>query len=51
MSKREICAFTLRIPVEMKVRLDMLAHKDHRSTNNLITKILQDFLSEQDVKK
>ena len=51
MSKQEICAFTLRIPIEMKVRLDMLAHKDHRSTNNLITKILQQHLDEQNEKK
>jgi predicted transcriptional regulator len=51
MKKEDICAFTLRIPVSLKIRLDILASKKKRSTNNLITVILQDYMDNQDAKK
>ena len=51
MKKEDICAFTLRIPSSLRIRLDILASKEKRSTNNLITVILQDYIDNQDVKK
>jgi predicted transcriptional regulator len=44
MKKEDICAFTLRIPDTLKIRLDILASKERRSTNNLITVILQEYI-------
>ena len=46
-----MCAFTLRIPDTLKIRLDILATKERRSTNNLITVILQEYMDNQDAKK
>ena len=51
MKKEEICAFTLRIPDTLKIRLDILASKERRSTNNLITVILQEYIDNKDAKK
>ena len=51
MAKEDICAFTLRIPDTLKIRLDILASKERRSTNNLITVILQEYIDNKDVKK
>lgn len=50
MAKEDICAFTLRIPDTLKIRLDILASRERRSTNNLITVILQEYVDNQDVK-
>lgn len=51
MKKEDICAFTLRIPDTLKVRLDILASRERRSTNNLIAVILQNYIDNQDAKK
>jgi predicted transcriptional regulator len=51
MKKEDMCAFTLRIPDTLKIRLDILATKERRSTNNLITVILQEYMDNQDAKK
>lgn len=51
MKKEDICAFTLRIPDTLKIRLDILASRERRSTNNLITVILQEYIDNQDAKK
>ena len=51
MKKENLCAFTLRIPDTLKSKLDMLAAKERRSTNNLIAVILQEYANNQDVKK
>lgn len=51
MKKEDICAFTLRVPISLKISLDILASKERRSTNNLITVILQDYMDNQGVKK
>lgn len=51
MKKEDISVFTLRIPSSLKIRLDILASKEKRSTNNLITVILQNYIDNQDLKK
>lgn len=51
MAKEDICAFTLRIPDTLKIRLDIHAAKEKRSTNNLITVILQEYIDNKDAKK
>ena len=51
MKKEDLCAFTLRIPSTLKIRLNMLAAKERRSINNLITVILQEYVNNQGVKK
>ena len=51
MKREDMCAFTLRIPDTLKIRLDILATKERRSTNNLITVILQEYMDNQDAKK
>ncbi len=51
MKKEDICAFTLRIPDTLKIRLDILASREKRSTNNLITVVLQEYVDNQDAKK
>lgn len=45
MEKQKLCAFTLRIPEELKVQLDIIALKENRSTNNLITVILKEYIN------
>lgn len=44
MEKPKLIAFTLRIPEELKVQLDMIAMQQDRSTNNLITVVLKDYI-------
>lgn len=51
MKKEDLCAFTLRIPDTLKIRLDIIAAKERRSTNNLITVILQEYIDSQTQKK
>lgn len=50
MTKQKLCAFTLRIPEELKIRLDIIAEKEDRSTNSLITVILKDFIEKENKK-
>ena len=44
-------SFNLRMTKDLKARLEELARKDGRSLNNLINKVLCDFVAEQIVKK
>ena len=44
-------SFNLRMTKDLKARLEELAVKDGRSLNNLINKVLCDFVAEQIVKK
>lgn len=43
-----IIATTLRIDEELKKKLDMQAIKENRSLNNLIQKILIDYIEEKE---
>lgn len=44
--------FTLRIPISIKLRLEMIANKDNRMLNSLVGKIIQDYIeTENSVKK
>ena len=51
MEKQKLCAFTLRIPEELKIRLDIIAEKEDRSTNSLITVVLKEFVKKASEKK
>lgn len=51
MSKQPLCAFTVRVPEEMKFQLDRIAVEENRSTNNLITVIFKEFIENREVKK
>ena len=44
MEKPKQVAFTLRIPEELKIQLDMITMQQDRSTNSLITVILKDYI-------
>ena len=50
MTKQKLCAFTLRIPEEVKIRLDIIAEKEDRSTNSLITVVLKEFIEKENEK-
>ena len=39
---------SLRLPPELKARLDMIAKAEHRSLNNLIGLILQEYVDKHD---
>ncbi len=41
---------SLRLPPELKSRLDAIAKADHRSLNNLIGLILQEYVDKYDAK-
>ena len=41
----------LRVPGELKLRIEMEAFKQGRSVNNLITYVLNEYIKEQDRKK
>lgn len=49
--KPKLCAFTVRIPEDLKIRLDMIAEKEDRSTNSLITVIFKKYIEENEQKK
>lgn len=48
MKKEDTITVTLRVPISVKLRLEMLANKENRTVNSLVGKIIQDYL---DVKK
>ena len=50
MKKEETNTLTLRIPISMKVQIEIAAHKDGRTINSWVNKILQEKLNES-VKK
>ena len=50
MKKEETNTLTLRIPISMKVQIEIAAHKDGRTINSWVNKVLQEKLNES-VKK
>lgn len=44
MKKEETITLTLRTPISTKLRLEMLANKEHRTLNSLVGKIIQDYI-------
>ena len=49
--KEETQSIYLRVPKELKLRIEMEATRQNRSVNNLITYILIEYLKEQERKK
>lgn len=44
MKKEETDTLTLRIPISIKLCLEMLANQDSRTINSLVNKILKDYI-------
>lgn len=44
-------AITIRIPLELKARIDKIASRDRRSFNQLVNFALEDFADFQELKK
>lgn len=42
--KKETIGLTLRVPIETKIQLEMIANKEKRTINSLVNKILQDYI-------
>ena len=51
MNKEMHVTLTLRTPISTRTRLEILAHKDGRSLNSMMNKILKDYLDDLDEKK
>ena len=49
MKKESTSTLTIRIPISIKLRLEMIANKDGRTINSCVNKILQDYI--ENVKK
>lgn len=49
--KKETIGLTLRVPIETKIQLEMIANKEQRTVNSLVNKILQDYIEERKQKK
>ena len=47
MRKDETITLTLRVPISVKLRLEMLANKDNRTVNSLVGKVIQDYLESE----
>jgi predicted HicB family RNase H-like nuclease len=50
MKKETTDTLTLRVPISVKVQIEMAAHKDGRTINSWVNKVLQEKLNEN-VKK
>lgn len=51
MKKEPTDTLTLRIPIRVKLRLEMIANKENRTLNSLVNKIISDYLEEEDKRK
>ena len=51
MKKEPTDTLTLRVPISMKLRIEMLANKDNRSINSYVIKILKEHIEVNGVKK
>lgn len=51
MKKEATDTLTLRIPISVKLRLEMIANKENRTLNSLVGKIIQDYLEGEDKRK
>ena len=47
MKKEDTVTLTLRIPISLKLRLEMAAHKDNRTVNGYVNQLLQQHINEQ----
>lgn len=48
MKKEPTDTLTLRIPISVKLRLEMIANKENRTLNSLVGKIIQDYIEAED---
>lgn len=48
MKKEPTDTLTLRIPISVKLRLEMIANKENRTLNSLVGKIIQDYIGSND---
>ncbi len=46
MEKTNLIAATIRVPQELKKQLDEMAEKEHRSFNNFVNIILQEYIKQ-----
>lgn len=47
MKKEPTQTMTIRVPISMHLRLQMLASQDSRTVNGLVNKILNEYVDEQ----
>lgn len=48
MKKEPTDTLTLRLPISVKLRLEMIANKENRTINSLVGKIIQDYIELKD---
>lgn len=51
MKKEPTDTLTLRLPISVKLRLEMIANKENRTLNSLVGKIIQDYIETEDQRK
>ena len=47
MKKEETDTLTLRLPISMKLRIEMMANKDVRTINSFVNKILREYIDKE----
>ena len=50
MKKEETDTLSLRIPISMKLRLNMIANQENRTINSLVNQILKEYIDNKNVK-
>ena len=45
MKKKETVSLTLRVPLSLKVMIELAAHKDGRTVNSYVNKVLEEILN------
>ena len=48
MKKEPTDTLTLRLPISVKLRLEIIANKENRTLNSLVGKIIQDYIIAED---
>lgn len=52
MKKEETDTLTLRLPISMKLHIEMMANNDGRTINSFVNKVLREYIEQEDgVKK
>lgn len=51
MKKEPTDTLTLRLPISLKLRLEMIANKESRTINSMANKIIKDYIENLDAKK
>ena len=51
MKKEPTDTRTLRLPISVKLRLEIIANKENRTLNSLVGKIIQDYIIAEDQRK